>query len=133
MSVVNVLVPMAAAVVDILSSRKDEVAKQAGVSTQAVQQVGSVLGDYLSRDQKALQSVMDEMERARRHDVDTKGTEPPIVLLMRGLVRPLITLSAFVWYVLARAYGIPLSSEDYALIGGVVAFWFGFRSFEKRG
>jgi hypothetical protein len=130
--VVNVLVPMAAAVVDILTSRKEDVAKQAGVSPQAVQQVGSVLGDYLTRDQKAQQAMMDEMERARRHDVDTRGGEPPIVLLLRGIVRPLITLSAFVWYVTARAYGIPLSGEDYALIGGVVAFWFGFRSFEKR-
>lgn len=132
MSMVNVVVPVAAAIVDLLSSRKEEVAKQAGVSSEAVQQVGSVLGDYLNRDQKAMQALMDEMERARRHDVDTRSAEPPLVLLLRGLVRPLITLSAFVWYVLARAYGIPLTGEDYALIGGVVAFWFGFRSFEKR-
>lgn len=132
MALVNVAVPMAAAVVDLLRSRKDDVAKKAGVSADAVQQVGSVLGDYLSRDQKAMQAMMDEMERARRHDVDTRGDEPPLVVLLRGLVRPVITLSAFVWYVAARAQGIPLSGEDYALIGGVVAFWFGFRSFEKR-
>jgi len=35
------------------------------------------------------------------------------------------------WYIYARLNDIPLQAEDYAIIGGIMAFWFGFRPFEK--
>lgn len=132
MSLMNIAVPIVAALVEILRSRKEEVAKQTGVSKEAVGQVGDLLEQYLTRDERAMQVVMAEIEKARQHDAATLSAVP-IVELLRGLVRPVITLTAFAWYVLARVQGVTLTPEDYALIGGIVAFWFGFRTFEKRG
>lgn len=132
MSLLTVALPIVSTVVDLLRSNKDDVARQVGVSPDAVGQVGDALQDYLSKDEKALKAVMDEIERARQHDIATGVGAPPIVVLLRGLVRPVITLTAFAWYVSARVAGVALTGEDYALIGGIVAFWFGFRSFEKR-
>jgi len=43
-----------------------------------------------------------------------------------------VTFAAMSWYLYARTQGIELTQEDYAIIGGVLAFWFGFRPFEKR-
>lgn len=132
MSLVSVALPIIGSLLDIVRSRRDDVAKQTGVSVDAVGKVGDALQDYLSRDEKALKVVMDEIERARVHDIAMGQKAPPVVELLRGLVRPVVTLTAFGWYVLARMMDIPLTAEDYTLIGGIVAFWFGFRSFEKR-
>lgn len=132
MSLITVALPIIGALVDVVRNRKDDVARGAGVSVDAVGKVGDLLQDYLSKDEKALQVVMNEIDKARQHDIATGAKAPPVVELLRGLVRPVITLCAFFWYVLARMADIPLSGEDYTLIGGVVAFWFGFRSFEKK-
>jgi hypothetical protein len=126
------ILPVLAAVVEIFASRKADVAKSVGISEDAVARVGNVVGDLLSKDEKLLAQASAEIEKARQHDVATSGKAPPIVELLRGLVRPLVTLGAFLWYVYARANGIEMAPEDYAIIGGVVAFWFGFRPFEKR-
>lgn len=132
MSLLSVAMPIVGTVVDVLRLNKADVAKAVGVSPDAVGQVGDMLQDYLSRDEKALKAVMDEIDRARQYDVATSAGAPPIVVLLRGVVRPVITLTAFIWYVIARLDGVALTSEDYALVGGIVAFWFGFRSFEKN-
>lgn len=131
MSLVNVALPVIGAVVDFLANRKDEVAQKTGVSVDAVGKVGTALQDYLTKDERALKAVMDEIDRARAHDVALAAGAPPVVELLRGLVRPVITLTAFAYYVGARVAGLELLPEDYTLIGGIVAFWFGFRSFEK--
>ncbi|MCP5405775.1 MAG: hypothetical protein H6922_06105 [Pseudomonadaceae bacterium] len=131
MSVVQVAVPIVEALIEALSGRRDDVAKQTGVDGGTVEKVSAALQDYLSRDEKALQVVMAEIDKARQHDMALKV--PPVVELLRGIVRPLITLTAFAYYVGARISGVALLPEDYTLIGGIVAFWFGFRSFEKRG
>ncbi|MFZ2587887.1 MAG: hypothetical protein WAZ18_07220 [Alphaproteobacteria bacterium] len=132
MSLISVGLPIVGALMDVLRNRKEDVAKGTGVSVDAVGKVGDMLQDYLSRDEKAMAVVMGEIDKARQHDIATSAKAPPIVELLRGIVRPLVTLCAFAWYVLARMMDIPLSAEDYTLIGGIVAFWFGFRSFEKR-
>ncbi len=98
----------------------------------AVGKVGAAVDSYLNRDERFVQAELDAVERARRHDVDM-GVKMPVVDLLRGLVRPVITLTAFFWYVYARVHGIVMLPEDYAIIGGIVAFWFGFRPFEKIG
>jgi len=40
-------------------------------------------------------------------------------------------MGVFSWYVYARANGIELQEYDWYIIGGVIAFWFGFRPLEQ--
>lgn len=54
-----------------------------------------------------------------------------IVKSIRALVRPTIAFGAVGFYIYAKLNGVPLSSLDYALIGGVFGFYFGMRSLEK--
>lgn len=132
MSILGVAEPVISILADVLRSNKVEVAKQTGVSEDAIGKVGDAVESFLTKDERALQAMMAEIDKARAHDTAMNATAmPPVVLLLRGLVRPLITLTAFFWYVYARAAGIALGSEDYAIIGGILAFWFGFRPFEK--
>jgi hypothetical protein len=132
MSIVMAVGPIMTLIAQLLSQRSSEVAKQTGLSEDAVGKVGQAMAEYLSKDERTAQQVMAEIEKARGHDVATSSEDsPPIVQLMRGLVRPVITLTAFFWYVVARLQGIVLGAEDYAIIGGIMAFWFGFRPFEK--
>lgn len=135
MSLVNVAVPLISAVAQLLRSRSDDVAKQTGLSKDVVGQVGDAIEQFMTQDERAMQAIMVEVDKARLHDVEiSKGNGAvPLVALLQGLVRPLITMTAFIWYVYARASGVPLGSEDYAIIGGILAFWFGFRPFEKPG
>lgn len=113
-----------------LESRKGDVAKATGLSEETVGQVSHVVNGYLTQDERVTQAIMGEIDKARAHDAGLTGVAP-FVNTLRGLVRPLITLTAFFWYVYARSVHIALGSEDYAIIGGVMAFWFGFRPFEK--
>jgi hypothetical protein len=132
MSLVTVAVPIISALAELLRSRSADVAQQTGLSKDVVSQVGDAIDQYLTQDERAMQVVMGEIDKARQHDVETsKMNTIPLIALLQGLVRPLITLTAFIWYVYARAVGVPLGAEDYAIIGGILAFWFGFRPFEK--
>lgn len=132
MALINVAIPVIQAAVELLKSRRDDVAEKAGVQKDAVDRISGVISDYLGKDEKLLALTSDEIEKARQHDVSTLDKSERVVNLLRGLVRPVVTFTAFVWYVFARAAEIPLGSEDYAIIGGVIAFWFGFRPFDKK-
>lgn len=133
MSVIPAVVAVAGLIGEFLQNRKGDLAKQTGVSEEVVSEVGRSIGDYLSRDEKALAAVMAEIDKARGHDTAMNAVAmPPVVNLLRGLVRPVITFAAFGWYVVARLLGIPLALEDYTMVGGILAFWFGFRPFDKR-
>lgn len=127
----NLAKPMLGALADVLLSRKAELAQQTGLPEDAVGKVSAAVSEFLTRDERAAAAVMAEIEKARSHDVALADNAPPLVQLLRGLVRPIITLAACFWYIGARLYGIPLGPEDYAIIGGIMAFWFGFRPFEK--
>lgn len=127
----NVALPVVQVLLEVFKSRQNEVARDAGVTKDAVSRIGQVVESYLTQDERALGTVYAEIEKARQHDAATQDRSDPIVNLLRGLVRPLITLTAFAWYVVARAQGVELNGEDYAIIGGILAFWFGFRPFEK--
>lgn len=132
MSLLAAALPVVSIITDLLRSNRGEMARQAGVSEEAIGKVGDAVEAFLTKDERAMQAVMAEIDKARAHDTAMNATPmPPVVLLLRGLVRPLITLTAFLWYVYARAAGIALDGEDYAIIGGILAFWFGFRPFEK--
>jgi hypothetical protein len=75
---------------------------------------------------------MAKIDKARDSDAALNSLDlPRFVNVLRGIVRPVITLTAFFWYVYARATNVPMGAEDYAIVGGIMAFWFGFRPFEK--
>jgi hypothetical protein len=125
------VLPVIQVIVGYLLARKAEVANMTGLNEDNVGKVGEALQHFLTQDTNAQQLVYDQIDKARQADVATAAGAPPVVLLLRGLVRPIVTFTAFGWYVVARASGVTLGSEDYAMIGGIVAFWFGFRPFEK--
>ncbi len=127
----QVALPILGVLADALLTRKAEIAKQTGLPEEAVGKVSAAVSEFLTRDERAAAAVMAEIEKARSHDVATADNAPPVVTLLRGLVRPVITLAACFWYIYARMAGVPLVAEDYAIIGGIMAFWFGFRPFEK--
>lgn len=131
MNLLALMVPFFASLFGYLRSNRGEVAKQTGIGEEVIGKVSTAVEDFFSKDEKAALAVMAEVDKARAHDSTMVGHEPPAVALLRGIVRPLITLTAFVWYVYARAAGVVLGGEDYAIIGGILAFWFGFRPFEK--
>lgn len=131
MNLLALIVPVFAALFGYLKGNTGTIARQTGLSEDVVGKVSSAVQDYFTRDQKAIETVMAEVDKARVHDTAMSAHEPPLVALLRGIVRPLITLTAFVWYVYARATGVVLGAEDYAIVGGILAFWFGFRPFEK--
>lgn len=93
--------------------------------------VGEAFNEYLTKDQKALEQINGFVENARKHDIATFDKTDKFSNRLRSSVRPLTTFAAMAWYIYARLNDIPLNAEDYAIIGGVMAFWFGFRPFEK--
>ena len=127
----KMVVPFVGVLLEFFKLRKGE-GMPSDVAKNAVGKVGAAVENYLGRDEKLLQSELDAVERARRHDIDM-AVRLPVIDLLRGIVRPVVTLAAFCWYVYARSNGISMLPEDYAIIGGIVAFWFGFRPFEKVG
>ena len=134
MSILAIALPVIQAVTGLLNERKADVAEKTGLSVETVDQVSSAVSELLTTDERVMQVIMDEIDKARAHDnAMTASNILPAVSLLRGLVRPVITLTAFFWYVYARCVGLPMGGEDYAIVGGIMAFWFGLRPFEKNG
>ncbi|MFT7433691.1 MAG: hypothetical protein ACI9TY_001330, partial [Alphaproteobacteria bacterium] len=106
--------------------------KKAGVSEDVMSKITDVLTDFVTKDEKALQMTMAYMQEARAHDIATFNKDDILANRFRSVVRPVCTFLALWWYVYARINEIPLQQEDYAIVGGILAFWFGFRPFEKR-
>ena len=128
----NVILPVLSTIFSALRNRKEDIAAEAGVSGDVVEKVGGVLEAYLTKDERVWHQIAAEVEKARQHDIATQVKGYWFIDIMRGAVRPIITYVAMFWYVYARAYTIPLGAEDYAIIGGILAFWFGTRPFEKK-
>jgi hypothetical protein len=134
MSILEIAVPVLQAITGFMNERKADVAEKTGLSVETVGKVSSVVTDFLTTDERVVQAIMDEIDKARAHDnAMTASNILPAVSLLRGVVRPVITLTAFFWYVYARCAGLPMNGEDYAIVGGIMAFWFGLRPFEKGG
>ncbi len=127
----NIIIPILSGLAGLLKANRGAIAKKAGTTPDIVGKVTTAFEQYLSKDERVLAIAAEELNKARQHDIETQVKGIPLVNLARGLVRPVITFTAFAWYVYARVYHIPLTSEDYAIIGGILAFWFGFRPFEK--
>ncbi len=78
--------------------------------------------------------VFQDLENARelyREELREQGVST-FVKNLRALVRPVIAFSSIGFYIGAKVNGIQLTEFDYYLIGGVFAFYFGLRTFEKR-
>lgn len=134
MGAIGFALPVIQAITGFLSERKVDVADKTGLSVETVGKVSSVVNDLLTKDERVVEAIMAEIDKARAHDNAMEASNIlPVVSLLRGLVRPVITLTAFFWYVYARCAGLPMNGEDYAIVGGIMAFWFGLRPFEKIG
>lgn len=130
---IGLAVPVIEAVVGYLAERKGDVARDTGLSEDTVGKVSDAVSLYLSKDERAVAAVMAEIEKARAHDGATNMPGLPVfVAAVRAMICPVITLAAFLWFIYARCAGIGLAGEDYAIIGGVLAFWFGFLPFEGQ-
>lgn len=103
-----------------------------GVSSGVVDKVVDAFQDYVTKDEKAQVFLAEQIELSRQHDIKLMEHNSRFVNDLRGAVRPVVSFIAIGWYVYARVNDIALTHEDYAIIGGVLAFWFGFRPFEKR-
>lgn len=128
---IHSIIPIVSTVLSLLKDNREEVAQNTGVPSSKIQNIVTVFESMLGKDEKLLMQIEEQVERARQHDIQTQVNEP-VVNVFRGLVRPVITFIAMGWYVYARVYNIPLNAEDYAIVGGVLAFWFGFRPFDKN-
>ncbi|MCK5606049.1 hypothetical protein KAR91_29390 [Candidatus Pacearchaeota archaeon] len=74
----------------------------------------------------------ESLNSAREHDKASYGIW--VVDFCRGMVRPVITVLSTTLWVVAKfypEYGIELNNYDYAIIGGVNAFWFGGKFLNK--
>lgn len=108
-----------------------------GLLTGMLPKAVDLASEYILDKDKAAELVAkmnvlynDALKSAREHDKASYGDV--LVDRLRGLVRPVCTMIAISWYVYARVNDIALGHEDYAIIGGILAFWFGFRPFDKR-
>ena len=89
--------------------------------------------EFLTK-QEAL--VNDMVKSAREHDKASYGIK--LVDIIRGLIRPIITVEFSTMYIVAKlvpSAGIEFNEYDYAILGVVLTFWFGDRvikNFKKK-
>lgn len=128
----NIAAPIIGGIFDLLKGDSKQIAKTSGLEEGVVGKVLGAVEAYATRDERLHAMLAAEIDKARQHDVTTFDKNDLFSNRLRSSVRPLITFAAMAWYIYARLTGIPLVGEDYAIIGGVMMFWFGFRPFEKR-
>lgn len=104
--------------------------KHSGADVQTVSKVVQAVETLVHQKPDVFSQAAQELQNARNFAQATLA-QHVVVDVVRGLVRPVITYVAMAWYVYARWNSISLTAEDYAIIGGILAFWFGFRPFEK--
>lgn len=115
-----------------LSGSVQSIAKGIGIDESIVSKVLGAAQQEFQNDMELRRQIDAQIENARQHDVALIEHNSRWVNDLRGTVRPLITILCVVWYIYSRVNEITLATEDYAVIGGVVAFWFGVRPFEKK-
>ena len=116
----------------LLSAAKKNLAKEAGVDGETFDKVSGAIEKFMGKDERMQKFLAEQVESARQHDMATFDKSDKFSNRLRSSVRPIITFTAFAWYVYARYTGIDLTQEDYAIIGAIMFFWFGARTFEKR-
>lgn len=117
----------------LLKGDAKQIAQDAGVEEGVISKVLGAVETYATKDERLQAFLAEQIDKARQHDIATFDKTDLFSNRLRSSVRPLVTFAAMTWYIYARVNNIPLQAEDYALIGGVTAFWFGCRLFEKRG
>ena len=117
---------------DKLGGSAKDIAKKIGIDEDVVGKVLGATQQNFENDMTLRKQIDSQVENARQHDIALIQNNSRWVNDLRGTVRPLITLICVLWYVYSRVNGIALATEDYAVIGGVIAFWFGVRPFEKH-
>ena len=77
--------------------------------------------------------VYDSVNKAREHDKASYGVHwsGRLVDFFRGMVRPVITFTAFAYFIYMRVSGFELPESDYYLIGAILGFWFGGKFLNK--
>jgi hypothetical protein len=105
---------------------------KANIDNAIVSEISQYIKDDKLFEQELENHLSQEIEKARLHDNSINTQVSSYVINIRGLIRPVCTVAAFIWYVYAKLNGISLDSQDYSIIGGILAFWFGFRSYEKK-
>ena len=128
---IEAALPLLSSLMRHFMDKKDDIAKKAGVSNDVVGAVTEAISEFLSKDERAMQLTMEHIDKARAYDMTTFDAGDKFSNRLRSTVRPICTFVAMGWYVIARIYEIELQGEDYAIVGGILAFWFGFRPFEK--
>ncbi len=103
-----------------------------GVSRDVVSSVMDAFEQHVTQDRECQKLLVQQVQHARAHDMATFNRADQFSNTLRSCVRPLVTFAAMGWYIYARLHGVPLSAEDYAIIGGVLTFWFGLRPLEKN-
>ena len=116
----------------LFSGAASSISKGIGVDEGIVTKVIKGIEHYASKDERVQKFWAEQMQNARKHDIATFDKTDVFSNRLRSAVRPFCTMVALLWYVYARSNEIPLGQEDYAIVGGILAFWFGFRPFEKR-
>ena len=124
--------PLLASIVSLFDSKRKVLAETAGVTEDVMAVVSRTMTDFLTKDEKVMELTMKHMQDARSHDIATFDKADVMSNRLRSVVRPVCTFIAIGWYVYARVNNIPLQQEDFAIVGGILAFWFGFRPFEKK-
>lgn len=93
--------------------------------------VSSLAAEFFANQYEWYQAEVEAVQQAREHDIQTFDPNDRFSNRLRSSVRPVITYTAMAWYIYARVTGYGLTHEDFAIIGSVLAFWFGVRPFEK--
>jgi hypothetical protein len=86
-----------------------------------------------------MQAEREDMKNAREMAMKELDSDVWIVRLLRGLLRPLtgfLFVGFYIWSKVCIHFGmnpIVLGQDDYVIIGGILGFYFGLRSFyDKR-
>lgn len=127
----QMILPIIGGVVELIKNNRETIAREVGVKPAVMDKLGDVIKTHLTQDERKLQQLAAEVQSARDFAMQTQVKDVVLVSIARGLVRPCITFAAMGWYIYARVNQIVLQPEDYAIVGGVLAFWFGMRPFEK--
>jgi len=75
--------------------------------------------------------MISDLQSARLLAAEEVKGAPAVLRVIAGLIRPGLAALTGVLYALAKFKQFPLNEWDYYLIGGVFAFYFGFRFLEK--
>lgn len=110
------------------SFAKTKEGKNLGLTDDIIQGISK----YIETNNDFEKEILKQAELARQHDLKSSEKNSQYINNIRGAIRPFCTLIAFAWYLYAKLNNIELNGQDYAMVGGILAFWFGFRSLDKK-